>query len=112
MIKTQGTPEKFKGSVPSVSPTVLSEGVFSFIAGGVPSRGGFARLPGKILRDSGVFAGSTITIYQFGNLVVVQKFNGIELHNVNNLVPSVEDYVYDLNGQIVTTLAGIPITAT
>jgi hypothetical protein len=112
MIKTTGQTDKFQGSAPSVSPTALGEGVFSFIGGGVPSRGGFSRLPGKTIRDSGVSAGSAITIYQLGELVVVQRFTGIEIHDLTNLAPSIDDFVYDLNNQLVRNLQGIPITAT
>lgn len=112
MINTQGRIEKFQGSTPSLSPTALSEGVFSLCSGGIPSRGAFLRLQGKTLRDSGVTSGSALSIYQLGNLVVIQKFTGLELHSLANLTASNGDFILDSNNQIVTNLENIPLTAT
>jgi len=110
MIKTQGQVEKFAGSMPSVSPVALAPGVFSSIAGGVPSRGGFARIPGKTIKNSGVDSGGTLTIYQLGELVVVQKFTGLQIFNLRELAPNQVDFVYDNLGNLVYDNEGIPVT--
>lgn len=110
MTETPGPSEKFAGSAPSTSPTVLPRGVFSFCSGGVPSQGAFARLPGKTLRDAGLTTGGAISIYQFGQKIVVQRYVGLEIFELTDLVPTELDYVYDNNGNLVYDNSGIPIT--
>lgn len=110
MLKTRGQPNFFKGSMPSVSPTALAAGVFSLCSGGVPSRGGFSRLPGKTIRNSGVSSGGVISIHQLGELVIIQKFTGVEIFDLRELVPDVQDYVYTNEGILVKDNEGIPVT--
>lgn len=110
MLKTTGQSQKFKGQNSSVSPTALDFGFFSLCSGGVPQQGAFARLPGKTLRATGADGGGVISIYQFGNKVAVQRYTGIEIYDLRDLAPHVEDYVYDNEGHLVYDNAGIPIT--
>lgn len=103
--------EKYKGQDSSTSPTGLDEGVFSLCRGGVPKNGGFARIPGKTLRDTGLTTGGIITIYQFGNQVVVQTYIGVVIFSITELVPQQADYVVTNEGILVTTKDGLPIFA-
>lgn len=110
MIETQGKPQDFKGSDGSTSPTVLDDGVFSFCSGGVPQQGSFARIPGKLLRNSGVTTGGVISIYQMGTLVVIQKYIGVEILTTNELIPVQENFITDNEGNLVYDKEGIAIT--
>lgn len=110
MLSSDGKSEDFQGSVPSVSPTAQKDGVFSLCSGGVPSRGGFLRLPGKSLRDAGIETGGAFSIYQFGQKIVVQRYIGIEIFDLVTLAPNVEDFVYDNEGNLVLDNEGIPVT--
>lgn len=109
MIETKGKSEDYSGSVPSRSPTAQEEGVFSLCSGGVPQQGAFARIPGKSLRDIGSDKGGAISIYQFGQKVVVQRFVGIEIFNLVDLNPNEADFVYDNDGELVVDNNGIPV---
>lgn len=109
MIRTEGQPEEFRGSTPSVSPTTLPDGVFSLCSGGVPTNGALGRLPGKIIRDLGASSGGAISIYQFGQKVVVQRVTGIELFDLAELAPTELDYLRDSFGEIVYDNSGIAI---
>lgn len=110
MIETAGLSEKYAGSAPSISPTLLPQGVFSLCSGGVPANGAFMRLPGKSLRDLGLATGGAISIYQFGQKIVVQRFLGIEIFDLRTLAPNPEDFVYDNEGNQVFDNLGIPVT--
>ena len=110
MLRTQGQFENFKGSAPSVSPTALPQGVFSLCSGGVPLQGAFARLPGKNLRDGGFTTGGAISIYQFGKNVVVQRVVGLEIFKLTELTPTLQDYVFDNEGNLVYDNHGILVT--
>lgn len=110
MLKTPGKSEDYKGSDPSRSPTAQEDGVFSSCSGGVPSGGALARIPGKSLRDAGLDTGAAISIYQFGQKVVVQRFTGIQIFELVELAPNPTDYVYDNEGFLVTDNEGIPVT--
>lgn len=93
-----------------MSPTALEAGLFSLCSGGVPSQGSFARLPGKSMRATGAGGGGVISIYQFGAKVAVQRFTGIEIYDLKDLIPHVEDYVYDNEGNLVYDNNGILVT--
>lgn len=110
MIKTNGQTEDFRGSAPSVSPTAQKAGVFSLCSGGVPVQGSFGRVPGKTLRNAGSANGGAISIFQFGNKIVVQRFSGVEIYDLVELAPNLADYVYDNFGNIIVDNFGIPIT--
>lgn len=110
MIETKGTTEEYKGTNAFISPTAQATGVFSLCSGGVPVQGGFGRIPGKTIRDSGVGKGAAISIYQYGQKIVVQRYSGIEIFNLSDLAPNIADYVYDNEGNIVTDSFGIPVT--
>lgn len=103
--------EKYKGQDSSVSPTILEDGLFSLCRGGVPVQGAFQRIPGKTLRDIGLSTGGVLSIYQFGNSVVVQTFVGIVIFDLRSLIPQVDDYVVDNEGNLVTTNEGLPVLA-
>lgn len=110
MIATPGKPQFYKGSSPSGSPNQLAEGVFSLCSGGVPLQGSFARAPGKNLRETGTQYGGAISLAQLGNLVVIQRFNGLEITPIINVIPTPnEDYVYDNEGFLVYDNEGIPV---
>lgn len=105
-----GKGEFYKGSEPSRSPTTQPSGVFGFCNGGIPEKGAFARLPGKTMRDTGIGKGSAITVYQFGQNVVVQRWIGIEIFKIAELAPNELDYVYDNFGNLVYDSFGIALT--
>jgi hypothetical protein len=109
MIRTQGQFEPFKGSAPSISPTVLPEGVFSLCSGGVPVQGAFGRLPGKTMRNLGDSTGGAISIYQFGTKVVVQRVVGIQIFELADLAPAESDFLRDNEGNLVYDNSGIAI---
>lgn len=109
MLKSDGHSEDYKGSIPSVSPTAQKEGIFSLCSGGVPQQGAFARMPGKSLREANTERGGVITMYQFGDHVVVQYYTGIEVHPVIVLAPTEDNLVYDNLGNIVYDNLGIPV---
>jgi hypothetical protein len=109
MLCTDGQFEPFKGSAPSVSPTALPDGVFSLCSGGVPTQGSLGRLPGKSMRDSGATTGGAISIYQFGNKVVVQRVVGLQIFDLSELAPNEIDFLRDNAGNIVYDNHGIPI---
>lgn len=110
MLKTTGQTGQYKGQNSSVSPTALEIGLFSLCSGGVPSRGAFARVPGKSMRSTGELAGGVISIYQFGGLVVVQRYTGIEIYNLHDLIPHTSDYVLDNEGNLVYDNSGLAVT--
>lgn len=109
MIRTPGQPESFKGSAPSISPTALPDGLFSLCSGGVPANGAFKRLPGKTLTDAGAATGGAITIYPFGNKVVVQRPDALEIFDLYELSPNAANYVYDNEGHLVYDNFGLKI---
>lgn len=111
MIKTIGNSEYFKGSFPSASPTALDSGIFSLCSGGVPTQGGLQRIPGKVIRNTGLENGAVISIYQLNTKIVVQTYVGIVIFDLKDIAPNVLDYVYDNEGNLVTDNFGIPITA-
>lgn len=110
MIETKGQSEKFQGSSPSVSPTALGFGVFSLCSGGLPSKGSFGKLQGKTLKSTGALTGGILSIYAFGEKLVVQSFVGIEIINLRDFIPHLADYVYDNEGNLVYDKSGLPIT--
>lgn len=110
MTKTTGNSEDYKGADPSKSPATQQSGVFSSCSGGYPQQGAFARIPGKTLRAIGDIGGAAISMFQFGSLVVVQRFLGLEIFNLNELAPNPVDYVYDNEGFLVYDNLGIPVT--
>lgn len=110
MISTPGETEKFKGSEPSTSPTAIEQGVFSLCSGGVPTQGSFGRIPGKTIRDAGTSTGGAISIYQFGQKVVVQRYNDIEIFDLTELAPNPADYVVDNEGNQVVNNEGLFVT--
>lgn len=110
MLHTEGQTEKtFAGCSPSASPTVLPEGVFSLCSGGVPSHGAFLRLPGKSIRDVGLTTGTVYSIYQLGEIVVVQTYAGIAIFDLKTLAPNEADYLYDNAGNQVFDNQGVPV---
>jgi len=109
MIRTPGKPESFKGSAPSIAATTLPEGLFSLCSGGIPSNGSFKRLPGKVITDAGISTGGAITIYQFGEKVVVQRPDALEIFDLYELSPSPLNYVYDNEGRLVYDNFGLKI---
>ena len=111
MIKTTGEIVRFEGVDMSTAPAVLEAGQFSFGVGGVPIQGSPARLPGKTLRDLGATKGAIISIYQFGNKIVVQSFVDVTIYDVRELNPSESDFVTDSFGTIVKTSLGEPLIA-
>lgn len=111
MIVTHGKAEGYKGIYPSASPTSVPPGVFSSVDGGVPKQGGFARLPGKILRDLGIKTGGILSIYQFGTLVAVQAYTGLIIFDLLTLTPQPTDLVYDNEGNQVFDNGGLPVLA-
>lgn len=111
MIETPGESNRFEGIDMSLAPAILEAGQFSFGVGGVPLQGSFARLPGKTLRDLGATKGGIISIYQFGNNVVVQSFADVTIYTMPEINPSEGDYVTTIGGEIVKNIAGEPITA-
>lgn len=110
MLKTSGASEQYKGQNSSISPSSLTEGLFSLCSGGVPSGGAFARLPGKSMRDTGILGGGIMSIYQFGNHVVVQRYIGIEIYNLHDLLPQPTDFVKDNEGNLVYDNSGLAVT--
>lgn len=110
MLSSKGQSEKFKGSNPSHSPTILEEGVFSLCSGGVPKHGAFGRLPGKTLKSFDDAMGGVIAISEFGQKVVVQFFAGIRMYDLTELFPNPSNYVYDNEGNLVTDNSGFPVT--
>lgn len=111
MIDTKGKFEAYKGSSPAGSPTALPDGIFSLCSGGAPIRGAFGRIPGKTLRDKGIDAGAAISIFQFGQKVVVQRWIGLEIYDLTEVSPNEADYVTDNDGRLVYDNSGIPITS-
>lgn len=109
MIRTKGNPEKFKGSIPSLSPTVQEPGVFSLCSGGVPRHGALGRLPGKSLIGASATLGGVINIMEFGQKVAVQFFNGLVIYDSSEIFPDVEDYVVDNSGNLVVDNFGIQV---
>jgi hypothetical protein len=109
MLNTKGKTEKFKGCIPSLSPGMLQEGIFSLCSGGVPLQGSFGRIPGKYLRDSGSEHGGVISIYQFGKKIAVQRFVGMEIYDITTLAPTEENNLFDSEGNLVYDNEGIPI---
>lgn len=109
MLSTKLQSEYYKGSSPNTSLTNQKPGVFSFCSGGVPLHGSFARIPGKTLQAVGTSAGGAISIYQMGDIVVVQRYVGIELYALKSLSPQPSDYVYDNEGHLVYDNEGIPV---
>lgn len=110
MISTPGKSQSYKGSSPSGSPNSLGEGVFSLCSGGVPKQGSFARVPGKVLRETGFQTGGILSIAQLGNLLVIQRYTGIEIIDIINVIPDPEnDYTYDNEGFLVVDNFGIPV---
>lgn len=110
MIATKGTPQFYKGSSPSGSPNQLQEGVFSLCSGGIPKQGSFARIPGKVLRETGFQTGGIISIAQLGNLVVIQRYTGLEIIDIINVIPNPTDnYTYDNEGFLVVDNFGISV---
>lgn len=111
MIETKGKSQKFKGSNPSISPTITDAGIFFLCSGGTPVRGALARLAGKTLRDNGLLNGAAITIYQLGEKAVVQRNTGLQIYELSELNPSELDFVYDSFENLVYDNFGIPVTA-
>jgi len=107
MLKTN-TPqrEKFRGSFPSGSPTVMEPGVFSLCSGGVPKRGAFARIPGKTLKYNSLEWGGVINIHEFGQQVVVQYYTGVVVFDIEELEPAPEDLVVDNSENLVIDNSG------
>lgn len=110
MLQTPGKPEYYGGSIPNISPTNQKSGVFSFCSGGVPNHGGFQRLPGKTLSNSGVISGGIISIAQMGTLIVVQCYAGLLLFQLSDLLPTLTNYVYDNEGNQVFNNENLPVT--
>lgn len=110
MIRTKSKVEKFAGSSPSTSPTNQKRGVFSFCSGGVPTQGSFARLPGKVVKNTSETRGGAITMYAFGRQVVVQYVFGVEIVDGEELVPNFNNYVFDNDGNQVFDEDGISVT--
>lgn len=111
MIESPGKTERFEGIDMSAAPAVLEAGQFSFGVGGVPLQGAFARLPGKTLRDLGITKGGIISIYQFGDNVVVQSYTDLVIYPMPEINPAEGDFVTDTLGAIVKNIAGEPLTA-
>lgn len=100
MVKSPVKSEKFAGSAPSNSPTTQESGVFSSCSGGVPVRGAFGRLPGKVLK---FFAGmgGVISIAEFGKKLVVQYFSGVVVFDASEIEPDLDCAVTDNSGNLV-----------
>ncbi len=109
MLKTQGQSEKYQGSIPSTSPTVLKKGVFSFCSGGVPQQGSLARIAGKS-HKAFPNLGGIISIAEFGKQVVVQSHGGITLYTTRELFPQESQLIYDNEGNLVVDNFGFPVT--
>lgn len=103
--------EGYKGAYPSGSPTNLPSGSFSSVVNAVPKQGSAARIPGKTFRDLGITTGGILSIYQFGTMVVVQSYTGLILFDLLIVSPTVEDYVYDNEGNLVYDNLGLPVIA-
>ena len=111
MLKTN-TPlrEKFRGSFPSASPTVIEPGVFSLCSGGVPKRGAFARIPGKSLKHYDSTLGGILNIHEFGEKIVVQYYTGVVVFDYTEIEPPAENLVVDNSGiQVVDNSGNVVI---
>jgi hypothetical protein len=107
MLKTN-TPqkEKFRGSFPSASPTVIEPGVFSLCSGGVPKRGAFARIPGKTLKALSTEWGGVIAINDFGQKIVVQYYTGVVVYDIQEIEPNPANLVVDNSDELVLDNSG------
>lgn len=99
--------EKFKGIISSVAPTLLPPGVFSSVEGGIPEFGGLQRAKGKKLISFQL--GAVWTIAQFGNKVVVQRDDGLEIYDLFVVIPGELNFVTDSLLVNVTDSAGIDV---
>ena len=111
MIQTRGKSQNFAGSNNSTSPSILADGIFTLCSGGTPIQGALQRLPGKTIRDNGEEYGGVISIYQLGQKVVVQRFVGLQIYDMNEINPAEDDFVTDTLLIVVTNNFGLPVTA-